>query len=77
MPESSVVFLEYVRVVDSCKDIINAVNPDIVVVDSFFNAACEACWSMNKKYIINCPMAPLDVARVSQPIWKSLFYYSL
>ena len=67
--------LEYVRVVDSCKDIIDAVNPGIILVDSSFTAACEACWSLNKRYIISCPMAPLDVARDLQPIWKLLFYY--
>lgn len=67
--------LEYVRVVDGCKDIIDAIDPGIVVVDSFFNAACEACWCLNKRYIVNCPMTPLDVARFLQPIWKVLFYY--
>lgn len=70
-------FIEYVRVVESCKDIINAVNPPIVIVDSALSAACEACWSLNKRYVINCPMAPLDVARGYQPTWKSLFYYPL
>ena len=50
-------------------------DPGIVIVDSLFNAACEACWSLNKRYIINCPMAPLDVARGSQPILKILFHY--
>jgi len=70
-----IVFLEYIRVVDSCKDIINAVNPGIVVVDSSFNAACDACWSLDKRYIISCPMAPLDVDRSFQPIWKVLFHY--
>ena len=67
--------LEYARVVDSCKNIIGAVNPGIILVDSPFSAACEACWSLNKNYIISCPMAPLDVARDLQPIWKVLFYY--
>jgi len=66
---------EYARVVNSCKDIINTVDAGIIIVDSFFNAACEACWSLNKRYIVNCPMAPLDVARGLQPIWKSLLYY--
>jgi len=47
----------------------------LIVVDAFFNAACEACWSLNEKYIISCPMAPLDVARNLQPKWKLLFYY--
>jgi len=70
-----VVFIEYVRVVESCEDVINAVNPGIVIVDSHFSAACEACWSLNKRYIINCPMAPLNIARDAQPIWKTLFYY--
>jgi hypothetical protein len=68
---------EYVGVVDGCKDVINAVDPSIVIIDSFFNAAIEACWSLEKRYIVSCPMAPLDVARYSQPIWKILFYYPL
>ena len=70
-------FIEYVKVVESCKEIINAVNPPIAVVDSAFNAACEACWSLNKRYITSCPTAPLDVARECQPTWKVLFYYPL
>ena len=70
-----IVFLEYVRVVDSCKDIINTVNPGIVVLDSFLAAACDACLSLNKRYIVSCPVAPLDVARDSQPMWKLLFHY--
>jgi hypothetical protein len=36
---STVVAIEYVRVVNSCKGIIGAVNPEITVVDSSFNAA--------------------------------------
>ena len=66
---------EYVRVVDGCKDIVNTVDPDIVVVDSVFNAGLEACLTLNKRYIVSSPMAPLDVARDLQPIWKLLFYY--
>lgn len=69
--------LEYVRVVESCKTIIETVNPPIVVVDSVFNPACEACWSLNKRYITSSPTAPLDVARDCQPTWKRWFYYPL
>ena len=63
--------------VDGCKDIINAVNPDIVVVGASFGAAFDACLSLNRRYIVSCPMAPLDVARNLQPMWKTLFYYPL
>lgn len=69
--------IEYVKVVESCKEIINAVNPPLVIVDSAFNPGCEACWSLNKRYITSSPTAPLDVARECQPIWKLLFYYPL
>lgn len=70
-------FVEYVRVVESCKEIIKTVDPSITVVDSALGAACEACWSLNKRYITNCPMSTLDVVRENQPIWKQLFYYPL
>ena len=71
------VFVEYVRLVESCKDIINAVNPGIVVVEAFFSAAVDACLSLNRRYIVNSPMALLDVARSLQPMWKTFFYYPL
>ena len=71
------VFLEYVRLVESCKDIINVVNPGIVVVDSFFSAAVDACLFLNRRYIVSSPVAPLDVARFLQPMWKTFFYYPL
>ena len=63
--------------VDSCKDIINAVNPGIIVVDAFFSAAFDACFSLNKRYIVSYPTAPLDVVRFFQPMWETFFYYPL
>ena len=68
-------FLEYVRMVDSCKDIISVVDPGIIIVDMFFSAAFDACLSLNRRYIVNCPMASLDVAKYLQPMWKVFFYY--
>jgi hypothetical protein len=67
----------YMRICDSIKELIEELNPDVVVVDNLLNAGIDACLSLNQKFVINSPNALLDVVKLHQPRWKSFFYYPL
>ena len=65
------------QIFDSIKTIIEGVNPDIVVIDYFLNPAVDACYSLNREFVINTPNTPLDVVKVDQPWLKGFWYYPM
>ena len=69
--------LAYMRLYDSIKRIIEELNPGIVVVDTLFNAGIDACYSLDRRFVVNCPTTPMDVARPHQPWLKGLWYYPM
>jgi len=50
-------------------------NPATVVIDSLLNAGFDACYSLNRKFVLNSPNIPTDVVRMQQPWLKGFWYY--
>ena len=69
--------LAYVRICDSIKKIIEGINPDIVVVDRLLGAGFDACYSLNRKFVMSSPNTPMDVERLHLPWLKGLWYYPM
>ena len=67
--------LAYVRICESIKKIIQGINPDITVVDSLFNAGFDACYSLNRSFVMNSPNTPTDIERFQLPWLKGFWYY--
>ena len=67
--------LAYMRICDSIKRVIEELNPGIVVVDSLLNAGFDACYSLNRRFVVSSPNTPMDVARAHQPWLKGFWYY--
>ena len=65
----------YVRICESIKKIIEGINPDIIVVDSLFNAGFDACYSLNRSFVMNSPNTPTDIERFQLPWLKGFWYY--
>ena len=69
--------LAYVRLCDSIKTMIEELNPDIVVVDCLMSAGFDACYSLNRRFVMNCPTPAMDIVRAHQPWLKGFWYYPL
>lgn len=67
----------YMRICDSIKKIITGLNPDVVVVDFFLNAGFDACYSLNREFVLSSPNTILDVARGQQPWMGWLWRYPM
>ena len=53
----------YMRICDSIKRVIEGLDPGIVVVDILLNPGFDACYSLNRKFVMSSPNTLLDVAR--------------
>ena len=62
---------------NSIKQMIEGVNPNIIVVDNLLNAGFDACYSLNRKFVISSPNTPMDLARAHQPWLKGFWYYPM
>jgi len=67
--------LAYMRIYDGIAKLIEELDPAIVVVDSLFNPAIDACYSLNRRYVLNSPNTATDVAKLQQPWLKGIWYY--
>ena len=67
----------YMRLCDSIKRVIEELNPDIVVVDSLMDAGFDACYSLNRRFVVSSPNTPMDLVRGHQPWLKGFWYYPL
>lgn len=65
------------RIYNSIVKVIEKLNPSIVVVDDYFNPGFDACYSMNRKFVMSSPNTPLDVSRAQQPWFKGFWYYPM
>ena len=63
------------RIYDSVVKLIEELDPGIVVVDILFNAGFDACYSLNREFVISNPTAPTEAARQHHPWLKGLWYY--
>lgn len=65
----------YMRIYESAKKVIEELNPGVIVVDPMLNPGIDACYSLNRDFIISSPNTPLDLARAHQPWLKGFWYY--
>ena len=63
---------EYIQCVDHCVEVIESVNPDVVVADIAFSHARKTCSSISRQYMVLSPKAALEYFSVSQP-WLAMF----
>lgn len=63
------------RICDSIKKMIEEINPSIVVVDSLLYPGLDACYSLNRKFVMSSPNAPICLARGHQPWLEGFWYY--
>lgn len=66
---------EYMIVYSSCVEIIENVNPDILVVDPLFSHGVDACQTLSRKFIILSPNTFKDHAIREQPNGAALWKY--
>jgi hypothetical protein len=64
---------EYIQCVDNCVEIIESVNPEVIVAEIAFSQAREACNSMSREYMVLSPNAALEYFSASQP-WLASFW---
>jgi hypothetical protein len=50
-------------------------NPAVVVIDFLLNPAIDACYSLNREFVMSSPNNPLDVSKAHQPWLKGFWYY--
>ena len=74
-PITDVSKLEYMRIYEGCKKVIEEIRPDLVILDAIFNPGLDACFMLNQKFVLNTPNTPMDVTRVLQPWLKGFWYY--
>ena len=65
------------RIYDSIVKLIKELNPSILVIDSLLNAGLDACYSLNRKFVVNSPNSPIDIVRKDQPWLKGFWYYPM
>lgn len=63
------------RIYESCKKVIEEIQPDLVILDAVFNPGLDACFALDRKFVLNTSMALLDTTRVLQPWLKGFWYY--
>lgn len=63
------------RIYESCKKVIEEIQPDLAVVDAIFNPGFDACLMLDQKFVLSSPNAPLDTTRALQPWLKAFWYY--
>ncbi|PPQ64809.1 hypothetical protein CVT26_002641 [Gymnopilus dilepis] len=66
---------EFEETIQSCKKVLLALKPDVILMDMVFHQAIEACKSVGAKYIVNTCMPPLGMTLDSQPNGRAFWYY--
>lgn len=69
---------EYMQGVESCVEIIKAVQPDIIVVDKFFPQPADACEMVDRNFVQISPNTAQETLELEQPylaaLWKFPMY---
>jgi len=63
------------RIYGSIVRFIEELDPATVVVDSLLSPGIDACYSSKRRFVLNSPNTPMDLARLQQPRLKCLWYY--
>jgi len=63
------------RIYDSIRKMIEEINPGIVVVDMLLNAGFDACYSLNRKFVMSVPNTLTDAVKPYLPWLKGRWCY--
>ncbi|KAG8214161.1 hypothetical protein J3R82DRAFT_10936 [Butyriboletus roseoflavus] len=66
---------EFVAAVESCKEIITAIKPNVVVIDNMFHIAQDACKLADQKFINISPNSTKDIVVMMQPYLAGFWKY--
>ena len=66
---------EYLAAIEGCKEIIAAIKPNVVVVDTMFYSALDACKLVNQKCIVMSPVGIMEAAVTVQPYLAAFWKY--
>jgi hypothetical protein len=64
---------EFIQVHQSLVQLVEQIQPDVIVVDSLFSPALTACRSLNIKHIVLSPNTLKDFSAALQP-WGAMFW---
>ena len=67
----------YMQIYHSIRRVIEELDPSLVVVDMLLNAGFDACYSLNREFVMSSPNNALDIARKDQPWLKGFWRYPL
>ncbi|TVY46445.1 Glycosyltransferase sdnJ [Lachnellula occidentalis] len=65
---------EYMLGYESCRHILQAVHPDIIVADPLFSQGLDACLKLSRKYVVLSPNTFQDILRKRQPLSRLQFF---
>ena len=68
---------EYIDIYESCKKLINHIDPAIVVIDPLFPQGKDACTSLMRKYLILAPVSLKEIVMAVQPRLKRFWKYPM
>ena len=63
------------QIYHSIRRVIEELDPSLVVVDMLLNAGFDACYSLNREFVMSSPNTPLNIARKDQPWLKGFWHY--
>lgn len=66
---------EYLAAIDSCKEIIATIKPNVVVIDTIFYSAQDACELMDQNFMVISPNSIKELALSMQPFLAALWKY--
>ena len=68
---------EYLAAIESCKEIIATIKPNMVVTDTLFYPAMDACNLLDQKFMVILPNSIMEVASRVQPNLAALWKYPM
>jgi hypothetical protein len=68
---------EYLAAIESCKEIIAATKPNVVLVDIIFYSVLDACKLVDQKYMVMSPVGIKEAAVSVQPYLAAFWKYPM
>jgi hypothetical protein len=67
----------YRQICDSIKGVIEELDPGVIVVDMLMTPGFDACYALNREFVMSTPNTLGDVAKQDQPWLKGYWHYPL
>ena len=68
---------EYMDIYESCKELINDLNPTAIVIDPLFPQGIDACTSLRRKYLVLTPVTLKEIVIAVQPRLEHFWKYPM